>query len=290
MKKIVSLLLALVLVACAVVPAFALESAKTVVSVSKGDEVTYTLYLSDVPEKVVGCDLSVYYDSSALQVSSYSDFSGSFDEDDHQAIINPNIPGNFICLWSILSGVRFTDRKQVCSIKFKALKDTDTHISYYVRYMYPENMVMFTEYTFTCDVKVNKKVVIENQAPELNIDEPQSDGKFVNSVTGKSEDANVNVAENGVSNNSNNPNTNGGEANENTVSSNTSSKNNGTSNETNAQESEATSVNGGVDAPASVSQTTDKPTTSVWLWIILGVIVASAGCAAYVLISKKKKA
>lgn len=292
MKKLISLLMVMLLfVALVVVPASAEDSAQTVVSVNKGDEVTYTLYLSDVPEKVVGCDFSLYYDSSEYKLVSYADFTGNYDPDEHQAFINPNLPGELRCNWSILSGIKFADRKLFASVKLKALKDADTHLSYYVRYMYPESMQMFTEYTFTCDVVVNKTTVIENEAPELNVDEPQADGDFVNSVTGKGEDADINVAVSGVQGESGG--SNGGEANENTVSSKKinpkkNDKNNDKDTDTDVVEETSIADVGGADGPSTVSQTTDTTASSPWLWIILAVIVVIAGVGAYVVIKKKK--
>lgn len=221
MKRFISVFMILLIVmSFAVISASALDSAKTVVSVKEGDEVVYTLNLT-VPEKVVGCDFSVYYDSSALQVQSVADFTGNYDSDEHQAIINPNIKDEVIGNWSILSGVRFNDNNPVVSVKFKAVKNTDTHVSYYVRYLYPESMEQFTEYKFTCDVQVNKKAVIDDEAPELNVEEQQPHGQFINSVTGDGKDADVNTSTHVPKNNSNNGNnsngTNGGEANENDV-------------------------------------------------------------------------
>lgn len=221
MKRFISVFMILLIVmSFAVISASALDSAKTVVSVKEGDEVVYTLNLT-VPEKVVGCDFSVYYDSSALQVQSVADFTGNYDSDEHQAIINPNIKDEVIGNWSILSGVRFNDNNPVVSVKFKAVKNTDTHVSYYVRYLYPESMEQFTEYKFTCDVQVNKKAVIDDEAPELNVEEQQPHGQFINSVTGDGKDADVNTSTHVPKNNNNNGNnsngTNGGEANENDV-------------------------------------------------------------------------
>ena len=244
MKRFVSVFMVLLMVmSFAAISASALESAETVVSVKKGDEVVYSLNLT-VPEKVVGCDFSVYYDSSALQVQSVADFTGNYDSDEHQAVINPNIKDEVIGNWSILSGVRFNDNNTVVSVKFKALKDTDTHVSYYVRYLYPESMKQFTEYKFTCTVQVNKKAVIEDEAPELNVDEQQPHGQFVNSVTGDGKDADVNtsthVPKNNNNNNSNNSNdsngVNGGEANENDVNN---SGNSAQSNDNNSSDSKS---------------------------------------------------
>ncbi len=311
MKKFLSILMALlVLVSVAAFSASAADAAQTVLTLNKGDEVVYSLNLT-VPQKVVGCDFSIYYDNSQLKIVEYADFTGDFNTDEHMAVINPNIKDELRGNWSILSGVRFEDRA-VVTVKFEAVKACDAHISYYVRYLYPESMEQFTDYTFTCDAVVNKAPVIEDAAPELNIEEPQSTGKFVNSVTGKSEDADVNVAEQQYGNN-NVASNNGGEVNENNVENN--DDNNSTSSTTDKKDNKkedkkdtdaeksttveaetSASTTGGADEPETVavsqgdgdSEKDGGIFTSVWFWIIIIIVLAGGGFGAYYYIKVKK--
>lgn len=295
MKKFIAILMTiLMLVAMTAVSASAAESAETSVSVNKGDEVLYSLKLT-VPEKVVGCDFSVYFDSSVLQVQEVADFTGSFDEDEHRAVINSKLKDEVVGNWSILNGVAF-DNKSVVTVKFKATATTETHIKYYVRYLYPESLEQFTTYSFKCDVKVNGKDVVKDAAPELNVDDPQSQGQFINSVTGDSNDADVNMADKG----------NTGEAPESDVEKPTEKSNDKTpsndkdtekATEMNADNGDGeTSVsnNGGVSSPDSVtaspSQTDDNDGgifTSIWFWIVIGLIVAGVGAGVFVANKKK---
>lgn len=304
MKRFLSILMILLVVmSFAVISASALESAETVVPVKSGDEVVYTLKLT-TPEKVVGCDFSVYYDSTVLQVKSVADFTGNYDSEEHQAVINPNIKDEVIGNWSILSGVKFENRT-VVSVKFKALKNADTHISYYVRYLYPDSLEQFTEYKFTCDVTVNKKAVIENEAPELNVEEDQPNGLFVNSVTGDGKDADVNTSTH-VSNNDSNG-ANGGEANEEVVdnnSSDTSVKNDSKkddkdddkksddekTDDNNETVAPVTEADDAVVSTSSPSQTEDNDNifASAWLWVIVGIIVVGGGVAVALAVKLKK--
>lgn len=314
MKRFVAVfMMLLVIMSFTVISTSALESAETVVPVKSGDEVVYTLKLT-TPEKVVGCDFSVYYDSTALQVKSVADFTGNYDSNEHQAVINPNIKDEVIGNWSILSGVKFNNNNTVVSVKFKALKNTDTHISYYVRYLYPESLEQFTEYKFTCDVQVNKKAVIQNEAPELNVEDPQPNGLFVNSVTGDGKDADVNTSTH-VPNNSGNG-ANGGEKSENDVdnnSGNTANVNNnsGSKNDNkkdtdkkdekkNPEETTAEKLVGQtvspatesddttVEATASQTEKNDSIFASAWLWVIIGIIVVGGGVAAVLVVKIKK--
>lgn len=305
MKRFLSVLLALVvLMSFAAISVSAAKNAETTVSVNKGDEVIYTLKLT-VPEKVVGCDFSVYYDSSALQVKEVADFTGSYNEDDWRAVINPDIKDEVIGNWSILNGVKFTDNNPVVSVKFKAMKATQTHISYYVRYLYPESLEMFTDYKFTCDVTVNGKEVVDDAAPELNVDVKQPHGQFVNSVTGDSKDADVNTA--GGTND--NPGDNGGVANEDTPKSNDKDDTNTSdkkdkNNKDNKDDdknvkddadddSKSEATIGGADGPtditvsATASQLDDfNIFKSVWLWAIVGIVLAGAAVAIVFVLKK----
>ena len=299
MKRFLSVLMALVvLMSVAVISVSAAKSAETKVSVNKGDEVVYTLKLT-VPEKVVGCDFSVYYDSSALQIQGVADFTGSYNEDDWRAVINPDIKDEVIGNWSILNGVKFTDNNPVVSVKFKAMKATETHISYYVRYLYPESLQMFTDYKFTCDVTVNGKEVVENAAPELNVDTKQPHGQFVNSVTGDSDDADVNTAkkeeevaeDDVVADNSNDKPVNKKDNDKD-------DKNDKNDKDVvvDADGDDSTSVIGGADNPTNIivkstpSQLEDfNIFQSVWLWVIVGVVLAGAAIAIVFVLKKPKE-
>ena len=284
MKKFIAITMTLLmLLSFTALSVCAADAAETAVSVEKGDEVVYSLNLT-VPEKVVGCDFSIYYDSSQLKVKEVADFSGDFNADNHQALINSNLNNEVRGNWSILSGIRF-DNSSVCKVKFEAVKDTDAHVSYYVRYLYPESLEQFTDYTFTCDVDVNSKTVLNDAAPELNVDEEQSDGLFVNSVTGDSDDKGVNTAD---------KKTDGEKSEKDETQGNTDinvAESQNTGKDTDAEVS--TSTIGGADAPTGIvvatpSQTDGGIFSSVWFWTIIAIVIIGAGCAVYFLKFKKK--
>ena len=300
MKRFLSVIMALVvLMSVAAISVSAAPSAETKVSVNKGDEVIYSLKLT-VPEKVVGCDFSVYYDSSVLQVQDVADFTGNYGEDGgRQAVINADIKDEVIGNWSILDGIRFADNKPFVTVKFKAMKAAETHISYYVRYLYPESLQMFTEYKFTCDVTVNGKEVVEDAAPELNVDAKQPHGQFVNSVTGDSDDADVNTAkkeeevaeDDVVADNSNDKPVN--------------KKDNDKDDKKDKDDKDVvvdadgddnTSVIGGADEPTDIKVTSTPSQLedfnifqSVWLWVIVGVVLAGAAIAIVFVLKKPKE-
>lgn len=294
MKKILSIIIALLLLASvAVLSVSAADTAKTVIEVNTGDEVVYSLNVT-VPEKVVGCDFSIYFDSTVLKVTDVADFTGSFDEEEHQALINPNLKDEVIGNWSILSGIRFDDNNSICTVKFEAQKSADTHITYYVRYLYPESLQQFEEYKFTCKVDVNKKTVIDNKAPELNVKEEQPNGLFVNSVTGDSADADVNTAQSGPvtveDKEKDDKKTDTKDDKKTTDKKNDkSSDKQETTDATVVSESVATSdETTGISTPSQLSDT--NLLTSVWFWVVVSIIVVGAAVCVILILVKKKGA
>ena len=313
----------MVLISSLAISADAADPAKTSVSVNKGDEVVYALKLT-TPKKVVGCDFSIYFDSSKLKVKEVADFTGNFDSEQWQAVINPNLKDQVIGNWSILSGVSF-DNRAMCTIKFEATAKCDTNISYYVRYMYPENMEQFTDYTFKCDVTVNKNKVVNDKAPELNTEIQQSQGKFINSVTGDGKDADVNMAK-PKTNNSNK--SNGGELNEDNVDNKTTTKTDKNTDksddksdskssktekaddkksdkktestkatkadekkdddETSVAEQKDISVAATDNADANTDDVSGSIFTSIWFWILVALVAVGGGFAGFYFVKKKK--
>ena len=205
MKKLISLLCVLSLVigivAVSTVAASAAEPAKTIVDVKKGNTVTYVLKLSGVKTPIVGCEYSIYFDSSVLQVDSVLDFNDKGeDEWLGSEVINPDLNGEVRGNWSIIKGSpEFNDQRNFITINFKAISDGSTDISYFVRYMYDnsifsdESRPQITDYKFTCDVTVSGDKVLEEAQPELNVEETQKSGLFVNSITGDSKDADADI-------------------------------------------------------------------------------------------------
>lgn len=336
MKKFISVLCLLSMmigvIAVFAVSTSAADSAKTAVDVKSGDEVTYTLTLGGVPEPVIGCDFSFYYDSSLFDVVSIADFNDQTDEDEWLAVINPDLDGEVRGNWSILKGVDFSADRHFLTMNLKAKQDGTGHLSYFIRYMYDNNIFnsedkpQITEYKFTCDVKVNGEAVIEKAQPELNVEEPQNNGLFVNSVTGDSNDADADIpgtvvkktADNaavGANNNSaQGADNNNAAANNNANAANDANANNNAANNGAAADATAapaaTTAEGyfvtATDAEGKVTATADEaPITiapaddtnggsqggsSPVLWIIIALVVLAGGGAAVYFFMKKKPA
>lgn len=311
----------------------AVEAAKTEIEVSTGDEVNYILTLGGVPKPVIGCDFSVYYDSSLFEVTSVADFTGSTNESDWEAMINPALDGEVRGNWSILKGVNFTDARTMLTVNFKAKKEGKGNLSYFIRYLYDDSIFdstdkpQITEYKFTCDVKKNGELVIEKAAPELNVEESQNTGNFVNSLSGDSADADPEIpktvakpeslsSNNGGSgsgnksgNNSgaNSGNNSGANSGANGGSGNGAADNNSSAENKSAESSAMAALKAeapmgtdaqgyyvtATDAQGNITATSDTAPVqangnSLIIWIIIGLLVVAGGGAAIFFNMKKK--
>lgn len=302
MKKFLSLFCVLAIIAAfAVIPASAVEAAQTIIDVEPGDEVVYELVLSDVDEKVVGCDFSVYYDSDAFKVTGVADYSGSYNEDDWRATINPDIPGEVVGNWSILRGLDYSNGGDIVKVKLEAKEAASTHISYYVRYLYPDSLEEFTKYTFTCNVTKNGSTVLENAKPELGVNTAADPGQFVNSVDGDSANAGQGAADSsggGAGNNGDPAENQGGN---NTSSGTSSDPSNGAKTDPTKSNSPSsklvnveTVVSTDADGNEIITVVSATPSEvgggpSPALWIVLGVIVLGGAAVVIYFVMKKKK-
>lgn len=307
MKKILSILIvAVMLMSFAAISAGAVDPAKTIVDVKSGDQITYKLAFSELDDPVVGCDLSVYYDPSTLEVVSVADFNDK--TSGWQSTINPDKSGTgeIIELWSILDGVDFSSKRNAITVTFKAKTSGSTNVSYYVRDMYPEDMIEYTDYKFTCDVLRNGEVVLENAAPELNVNNEQDRGGFVNSVDGDSDNAgvdtnvnnnngdgsNVEVNENVADNQDNNNSDKKSDSKSDKKTDDTKSKADGSDEKETAVAEVMTDAQGNViinekgDVADSSNPSSGVP---VWAWIIIALVVlGGGGGAAYYFLKVKK--
>ena len=327
MKKILSVLcvaaLLIGMLAVSMVSAGAVDSAKTAIDVKKGDEVTYSLHLSGVAKPVIGCDFSFYYDPEIFEVDSITDFNESTDRADWIATINPDLDGEVRGNWSILKGIDFSKERNFITIHYKAKKDAkEGHLSYFIRYMYDDTIFdstdkpQITEYKFTCTVLQNGNPVIEKAQPELNVEETQKSGLFVNSVTGDSKDADPDIPNtvakkstgNTGANNNGGSNVSSGNVGSGSGQGNNNSKVDSTTIETKVVELGTTAEGyyvAATDADGNVTATSDeKPIITVAtatkdggsggpspvLWVIIALIVLAGGGAAAFFFLKKKGA
>lgn len=265
----------------------AAENASSSFSVNSGDTVVYTLYVENVPQDVVCSDYSIYFDKDKLNPTKYSNTpSGS--------VVNKDLPGEVRGNFVTLDGVQCKKPASIITVEFKATGSGDTNINYYMRDMYymdkNNDMVVVDTYDFICSVEVNSNKVIDNKPAELNVEQEQERGQFVNSISGKSDDKGINVYE-GISNVEGvefSNKANGGEQSEKNA---TLKKNEGTSktfnNQTGNDGNKSTSNNSTNNNATSNNANSKGP--SIYLIIILCAILIAIVVAVVVYFVKKRK-
>lgn len=285
MKKIASLLCVVILIICITMTSFsAADEGKTEMTVKNGDKITYVLKLGGIENPVLGCDFSVYYDQSALTIDSIADFTNTTDE--WECFINPDLPNEIKGNWSLIKGVDFSNERNFITVNFNAKSNTKTEISYFVRYLYDENVFsskakeQIKDYKFTYDAYINGQKVVADEKPQLETEKKQDMGTFVNSKTGDSKDADPSVPgavgstkeletnkqraeteQNNGSDNSNNSNNNNSGNTNNNANNNTSSKNESQS-KTEKATNNAETVNETVTSTTTNETVSENETTS----------------------------
>lgn len=147
--------------------------------VNVGDVVTYTLYLSDATEPIVGFELRLFYDEECLKYQQ-----GSLKFDQFDVVYNEGIPGRIPMNCTQFSTPSdFSKKARFFSVSFEVIKGGEADITYFITELYGENLENLTNYTFTYDLTKGDKALISNQPPIVNQDEENLDryaGAFPN--------------------------------------------------------------------------------------------------------------
>lgn len=134
-------------------------------SANIGEVVTYTLYLADASDPVVGFELRLFYDSDVLE---YQQGSLHFDKFD-VVIYNEGIPGKIPMNCSQFNNPSdFSKKAQFVSASFKVLKPGATDITYYFTELYGENMSFLSTFTFSYDLLSGDKKLVDGKNPPVN--------------------------------------------------------------------------------------------------------------------------
>lgn len=198
-SKVTSICFALAMIGLSVIPAFAVDttaksdgSSNTLkingdASVEVGKTVTYTLYLSDASDPVVGFEMRLFYDSDYLE---YQPSSIKFEHFD-AVIYNENIDGKIPMNYSALSNKPdFSKKSQFVSVDFKVKKAGESEISYFFTELYGDDMTYLKSFTFTYELAVGEESVVSDAVPPVNRDEDNlrdNQGDFINYADGKGE-------------------------------------------------------------------------------------------------------
>lgn len=189
MKKLGSVLSAVLMTAVIMLTSVVSFSAADKLTINgsvearKGDKVTYSLYISDVPELTEDVQLIIYYDSQILTVV---DDSIKYPQGG-SPIYNAGIDGQvlFNCA-NGLEGWDFKKRTLLFEVAFTVKQAGETDLSYYIQCLdYLSNSQPVDNYVLTCDYKVNDDAAENGAVPMLNTS--GSGGSFINHENGKGE-------------------------------------------------------------------------------------------------------
>jgi hypothetical protein len=192
MKKILKLsilfLIAFALTFAALPVAMAASATVNGKTVDVGDEVTYVLYLGEVPDPIESVNLSLYYNSDVLE---YVEDSFSSEGFDRGLIANPDgVKGESLMNAVNIRGFDFTTTKEVIRITYKVIAPGSTDITYAIKDMNtiyedkPGDYV--SRYVLTYSIFADESEIIATQPPIINTDPKYADerGYFVNREDG----------------------------------------------------------------------------------------------------------
>ena len=157
-------------------------------SVEVGKTVTYTLYLSEATESIVGFELRLFYDSDFLE---YQKNTLKFDKFD-VVFFNEDIKGKIPMNYTSLNNQPLFDKKgQFLTANFKVLNGGNANISYFFTELYGENMDYLKSFRFTYDLAVDGETILKDAVPVVNADDDtlqNNQGDFINYSDGMGEE------------------------------------------------------------------------------------------------------
>ena len=168
------------------------------ITINKGDNVEFKLYLSETKEDIIGFEMRLFYDANLLQFDKESLNAEQFDS----LFYNPDIEGKIPMNWTDISHpVGFPNKDEFISCKFVA-KDSaayigtrdsekDPTISFFVTEMYGEDMTYLKSYKFTYDLIINDKPVITDGVLPITKDQDTLNSRqssFINYADGMGEE------------------------------------------------------------------------------------------------------
>lgn len=131
--------------------------------VNDGGKVEYTLSIADTTQKVVGIQMFVQYDQSVLKLedASASVFTNGMMNK------NQNNDGLIHLNHSMLEGIDCKEKTEIIKVNFEVIGTGNADITYFIQYLYDYDNVNIYNYTITYDLKVDDKLVVDNQSPVL---------------------------------------------------------------------------------------------------------------------------
>lgn len=161
---------------------------KDSVTAKVGDTVKYAVYMSQTNEKVIGIQMSFFYDDAYLKMDADSVKCESFPN----SVGNTDLKNYYIFTWTdVQNPVTLNSNKSLVSAEFKVLKGGETDLSYFISDIYGDDMTYLKSYKITCKLWVNGEEVKQDAVPivdEKKASENKLQGDFINYVDGMGEE------------------------------------------------------------------------------------------------------
>lgn len=191
--KIITSIMAVILIMLFCIPATSAAEDELIINsdatVKVGDTVTYTMYLADCDEPIIGIQMYVFFNSENL---SYVQDSLDF-EKFSGVVYNQGLDGKVPVSWTNISDAAdFSSKAMLLSLDFKVIKGGECTISDFVSEMYGDDMTYVKNYTFTYDISVNDEKIVSDKPVVVNTDEDiisEYQGAFINYDDGMGENS-----------------------------------------------------------------------------------------------------
>ena len=144
--------------------------------------------MSQTNEKVIGIQMSFFYDDAYLKMDADSVKCESFPN----SVGNTALKNYYIFTWTdVQKPVTLNSNKSLVSAEFKVLKGGETDLSYFISDIYGDDMTYLKSYKITCKLWVNGEEVKQDAVPivdEKKASENKLQGDFINYVDGMGEE------------------------------------------------------------------------------------------------------
>jgi len=129
-----------------------------------GDTITYQFNLSDCKQKLAGMQIYFFFNQDALELNEATD--GDLN---CGTVINPNNnkDGKILFVNGMIPNVMCENKTSIAKMSFTVKSAATSYITYFVQYLYDENVEDLHTYKFTYDLICNNEMVVDSQRPVL---------------------------------------------------------------------------------------------------------------------------
>jgi preprotein translocase subunit SecE len=189
--KILSLMVVMLMMFAAVPSVFAAEElvVNSNATVNVGDTITYTVYLSDCEDPILGIQMYLLFDNDKLEYIKDSLEFGKFES----VYYNENLDGYIPFSWTdVTNTADYSSKAVLFKADFNVIEGGEASVSDFISDMYGEDMTYMKNYTLTYDISVNGDNIGEEMPAPVTDDESfvaDHQGDFINYSDGKGDNS-----------------------------------------------------------------------------------------------------